>query len=96
MNSSRLLSMGLVLIFVGFFVVFLGALTSAGTGGPASSGGFILIGPIPIVFGNGPDSGLLAEVGLAITLVMVATYLASFFFWRSEKRSKTEIGTESE
>jgi uncharacterized protein (TIGR00304 family) len=96
MKSSRLLSMGLVLIFVGFFVVFLGALTSAGAGGPASSGGFILIGPIPIVFGNGPDSGLLAQVGLAITLVMVAIYLASFFFSRPEKRSKTGIRTESE
>jgi uncharacterized membrane protein len=90
MNASRLLSLGIVLIFVGFFVVATGALSS--TGGSSSSGGFILIGPIPIVFGNGPSSGMLATVGLAITVVMVVFYLLSFFLWRSGRRREMDAG----
>jgi uncharacterized protein (TIGR00304 family) len=91
-----MLSLGVVIIFIGFLVVFLGAFIDAGSGGSISSGGFILIGPIPIVFGNGPNSGNLAEVGLAITLVMVAFYLVSFFFCRSGRRSEAENTSESE
>ena len=75
------------MMFVGFLVVALGSLV--GNGGAVSSGGFILIGPIPVVFGNGPDSGMLAKVGLAITLAMVVIYLVSFFVWRSG-HSRTE------
>jgi len=84
MNPARLLLLGVGLIFVGFVVVALG--TVSGAGGSSSSGGFILIGPIPIVFGSGANSGMLAWVGLIITVVMVAFYLVSFLWWRSERR----------
>ena len=87
MNASRLLALGMMLIFVGFFVVAAGALM---TGGSSSTGGFILIGPIPIVFGNGPNSSMLATVGLAITVVMVVFYLLSFFLWRPGRRREMD------
>lgn len=93
MNAARLAFLGVAIIFVGFVVVALGAFT--GTSEPGSSGGFILIGPIPIVFGSGPNSGTLAAVALVITLAMVALYLLSFFLMRSGEGRKAEAGTES-
>jgi uncharacterized membrane protein len=84
MNSGRLTLLGVAVIFVGFVVVMVGAFT--GHSESSSSGGFILIGPFPIVFGSGPNSGTLAEVGLVITVAMVALYLLSIFLWRSGRR----------
>jgi uncharacterized membrane protein len=88
MNSARLLWLGVVIIFVGLLVATVGAFTEPG--GSSSSGGFILIGPIPIVFGSGPNSGMLATVALVISVVMVVVYLASFFVWRSGRRREAE------
>ena len=84
MNPARLMLFGVAIISVGFLVVVLGAVLQSG--GSASSGGFILIGPIPIVFGSGPNSWILAVFALVITLVMVVAYLASFLSWRSRER----------
>jgi len=94
MNPANLTWVGVAIVFVGFLVVALGA--TVGSGGSSSSGGFILIGPIPIVFGNGPNSGMLAEVALLITVAMVAVYLLSFFLLRSGSRRDAEVGTQSE
>jgi uncharacterized membrane protein len=94
MNSTTLTWVGVAMIFVGFLVVAVGA--SVGSGGSSSSGGFILIGPITIVFGNGPGSGTLATVALVITVAMVAIYLLSFFLLRSGRRPEVGVETESE
>jgi uncharacterized membrane protein len=94
MNPARLVWAGFAIIFLGFLVVALGAFL--GTGGSGSSGGFILIGPVPIVFGSGPDSGTLAAVALAISLLVVVAYLVSFLFWRVRRRREAGAGTESE
>jgi len=88
--NPRLASVGVAIIFVGFLVVALGTLT--GSGGSSSGGGFILIGPIPIVFGSGPNSGILATVALVITAAMVALYLLSLLFWRSGRRREADGG----
>ncbi len=88
--NPRLASVGVAIIFVGFLVVALGTFT--GSGGSSSGGGFILIGPIPIVFGSGPNSGILATVALVITAAMVVLYLLSFLFWRSGRRREAEWG----
>jgi uncharacterized membrane protein len=92
MNPSRLLLLGVVIIFVGFLTVALGAFTQPS--GSNSSGGFILIGPFPIVFGSGSNSGMLAAVGLVITAIVVAFYIVSLFVWRSGRRqeSRSEVG----
>ncbi len=93
MNPARLLLVGFVLVVVGFFVVAMGTISGAGS---ASSGGFILIGPIPIIFGSGPDSGTLSSVAVAVSVVMVAVYLASFLLWRSGRRKEAETERASE
>ncbi len=94
MNTARLMWLGITIIFAGFLVVALGA--TLGSGGSSSSGGFILIGPIPIVFGSGPNSGMLAAVALLVTVAMVAVYFLSFLFWRSGRRREAEVEPESE
>lgn len=91
MDSGRLVLLGIAMVFVGFALVAAGALV--GPSGPSSSGGFILIGPIPIVVGSGPNSGTLATVGLVITAAMVAVYLISLLLWRSGKRREAGAGT---
>jgi len=88
MNSTNLASLGMLIIFAGFLVVILGAVL--GAGGSTSSGGFILIGPIPIVFASGPNSSMLASVGLAISAVMIAVYLVSFLTWGLKRRREAE------
>ena len=70
MNSSRLYVVGFLLVIVGVVIVTFGSLGS----GSASFGGVVFIGPFPIVFGSGPDSGLVALTALIISAVMVATF----------------------
>jgi uncharacterized membrane protein len=94
MNPAALMRVGFALTFLGFAVVVVGALL--GAGGSGSFGGFILIGPFPIVFGSGPDSGFLAIVAVAITGLVVAAYLVSLLLWRSSRRGETGRGEESE
>jgi len=84
MNSTNLASFGMLIIFVGFLVVIVGA------GGSTSTGGFILIGPIPIVFGSGPNSRALSAGGLAISAVMVAVYLVSLLIFGWNRRREAE------
>jgi uncharacterized membrane protein len=88
MNPTRLVWVGFIIIFAGFMVVLVGAFL--GTGGSGSSGGFILIGPIPIVFGNGPNSGMFASIALAISGLIVVAYLFSFIFWWVRRRRDAE------
>ena len=94
MNSANLAPLGMLIIFAGFLVVILGAFL--GSGGSTSSGGFILIGPIPIVFGSGPNSSVLASVALAISAVVVAIYLVSFLIWRWGRPREAEAEMEAE
>jgi uncharacterized membrane protein len=68
------------MIFLGAVVVAAGVMTSSGVS--SSGGGFILIGPFPILFGSGPDSATLSLVGAAITVVVVLFYVLSFMRWR--------------
>lgn len=88
MNTARLAAAGLFLIVAGFLLVALGASTEPGTS--SSAGGFILIGPIPIIFGSGPNSGILVAVAVAITLVMVVVYLVSFLAWSRRARDNRD------
>ena len=93
MNPAKLVWVGFGIILVGFAVTAIGAFV--GTSGSSSGGGFILIGPFPIVFGSGQDSGMLATVGVATTVVMIAVYLISFILWRSAGRREGNAGTKS-
>ncbi len=92
MNGPRLMLLGMGMIFIGFVVVLIGALSG---GGSTSTGGFILIGPIPIFFGSGQNSGDLATLGLVVTVVMVVVYLVAFLAWRSGRRREAQSGERS-
>ncbi len=82
--SGRLLGfllLGIVLVFVGIVVLVVASIVLSGSG---SVGGIILIGPIPIVFGSGPDAGWL----IAISLILTVASLALFIILNKRSRRK--------
>jgi uncharacterized membrane protein len=73
--SGRLLGfllLGIVLVVVGIAVLVVATLVLGGSG---SVGGVILIGPIPIVFGSGPDAGWLIIISIILTVTSIALCL---------------------
>ena len=73
---NRLLATGILLIVAGIAVVLLGSASE----GAVSMGGFVLIGPIPIVFGTGANGGQLATLALAAGVIMIAAFV--ILAWR--------------
>lgn len=73
--SSQMLGflfLGLALVFVGITVLVIASVVLGGSG---SVGGVILIGPIPIVFGAGPDAEWLIAISIILTIVSVVLFL---------------------
>lgn len=68
--------LGMLLIFVGTAFLSSGK-TEGSEGEKVSTGGVILIGPIPIVFGN--DKSMVSIAVLGAIIIMVLAY---FFFYR--------------
>jgi uncharacterized protein (TIGR00304 family) len=69
-------TIGMAVVLIGFAVVIVAMVASAGAGGKGErsgvrGGGVIMIGPIPIVFGSDPRWASVAIV-LAIVLIIVA------------------------
>ncbi len=72
--SSRLfrtLIIGFGLIFIGIIIL----IVSLAQNGSGSVGGVIFIGPIPIVFGAGPDAGWLIVISIVLTAVSIILFL---------------------
>jgi uncharacterized membrane protein len=72
--SGRLLGflfLGIILVFVGIAVLVVASVVFGGS----SVGGVILIGPIPIVFGAGPNAAWLIAVSIILTVVSVVLFL---------------------
>jgi uncharacterized membrane protein len=72
--SSRLFSLiilGIILVFVGVAVMVVASALS----GSSSVGGVILIGPIPIVFGAGPDAAWLIALSVVLTIISLVLFL---------------------
>jgi uncharacterized membrane protein len=73
--SGRLLGfllLGIALVFVGIAVI---VVVSVILGVSGSLGGIILVGPIPIVFGAGPDAGWLILISIILTAASVISFL---------------------
>lgn len=72
----------LALFFAGFFIILVGitflAVASLSSEGSASFGGFILIGPFPIVFGAGPGAPWL----VLFAIILGVLSLIMFFVMR--------------
>jgi uncharacterized membrane protein len=72
--SNRLftaLSLGFLLIFVGVIIL----VAASAFSGSGSFGGVVFIGPIPIVFGAGPDSYWLIIISIVLAVVTLAFYV---------------------
>lgn len=81
--SSRLLTLlflGLTLVFIGVAVIIVASIVMGALG---SVGGVILIGPIPIVFGSGPDAGWLIGISVVLTIISLVLF---FVFSRRSRR----------
>jgi uncharacterized membrane protein len=63
--------LGIALILVGLLVILF---ASSILGGSGSVGVVIFIGPIPIVFGSGPDKIWLILIGIIITVISLVAY----------------------
>jgi uncharacterized membrane protein len=73
--STRLFLIGLLLIVTGFVIVILGISDSANS----SAGLVIFIGPIPLIFGSGPNGSVLAIIALLAAIGMIIIFYLSNF-----------------
>ena len=80
MVSTKLFAVGFLMVLVGLALLLFASVPGSGV----STGGFVLIGPIPIVFGSGTNGSLLSilAVGLGIAMLIWLFALA--------RRAKTE------
>ena len=73
-NSNTIIIAGIAVIIIGFILVFVGtALQASSKTSEVKSGGVILIGPIPIIFGNDKSFTIIAVI-MAI-IIMVVSYI---------------------
>ncbi|BDC18971.1 DUF131 domain-containing protein [Acidianus sp. HS-5] len=82
MISQYLDELGILLIMLGFLIVFLGIIYEAfkpkeeNEGNKTQAGGIILIGPIPIIFGSSKKiEKWMLIVALIIVVIMALLYL---------------------
>jgi len=76
MNPKSLVGFGIVIVTAGLFLLIIGSLQ----GGSESTGGFVLVGPFPLVFGTGPSGGELAMLSIVAGGIMIVLLL--LFAWR--------------
>ncbi len=74
------LILGIALVFAGIAVIIVASLIFGG--GSSSSGVVILIGPIPIVLGSGPNAFWLILAGVVLTI------LSFTFYWIMNRKSR--------
>ncbi len=81
-----LMTIGIALVFVGILVIFVASTLVPNSN--VSTGVVIFIGPFPIVFGSGPNSGLLILIAIILTILSLAFYL--IFMRRTRKVEDSE------
>ena len=74
MNAAMLVITGIIVIFIGIILVIIGtALQSTSQNEEVHTGGVILIGPIPIIFGN--DKSLIVGAMIFAIVIIILWYL---------------------
>lgn len=63
------LILAFILVFVGVIILFVASASASASSG--SFGVVIFIGPIPIVFGAGPDASWLILIGIVLAVVSI-------------------------
>ena len=79
-NYNSIILMGFAVVILGILLIFIGTALQSSSNNSKSevhAGGVILIGPIPIIFGN--DKGLLLFGVIGAIILMVLSY---FLFYR--------------
>jgi uncharacterized membrane protein len=71
-NWLGIFLLGVILISIGIAVL---VIVSVVLGGLGNVGGIILIGPIPIIFGSGPNSIWLIAISIIITFLSIASII---------------------
>ncbi len=71
----------MAVVIVGMALLSLGSLSQ----GNVSTGGFIIVGPFPIVFGAGAQGGFLALLSVVLGLLMI--FLLYLGFRKPRRRS---------
>jgi len=77
MNVGMLIIAGIILVFIGIIIILIGSvlqLTSKTE--EVHTGGVIMIGPIPIIFGN--DKGLIIT-GVIFAIILMVLYYILFY-----------------
>ncbi len=78
-NTSTKHSYLFALFFLGFLLIIIGAILSmvavALSGGQASFGGVIIVGPFPIIVGGGPEATLMVILAIILTILSIAIFL---------------------
>lgn len=74
----------IMLFFIGFFIILAGIIITVAAAllfgeGTGSFGGFIFIGPIPIVFGAGPGAAWLSLFAIILGILSIILFL---MLWR--------------
>jgi uncharacterized membrane protein len=73
MGLSWIFLASLALIFIGMVVMAIASFTQGH--GTTSGGAVILIGPIPIILGSGPESSWLILLAAIITVIALVMFL---------------------
>jgi uncharacterized membrane protein len=68
-----LLAVASAAIFIGMLLLVFGSITGLTQG--TSGGAVILIGPVPIILGSGPNSLALVAIGAVLTVVTLVFFL---------------------
>jgi len=74
MNTSMLITAGIIIVFIGMIIIIIGSLLqSTSKAAEVHTAGIIMIGPIPVIFGN--DKGLIITGAILAIIIMVLYYL---------------------
>ncbi len=77
MNTSFLIIAGIIIVFVGIILIFIGSISqSTSKTTEVHTGGIIMIGPIPIIFGN--DKSLILT-GVIFAIILMILYYILFY-----------------
>lgn len=74
MSSSyiKIITLGIILVFLGFIIIIAGSILSIPTGGTTSGSFAVLIGPIPIIGYFGPQGSFLTTINIILIIVIIA------------------------
>ncbi|KYC45970.1 MAG: hypothetical protein APG12_00465 [Candidatus Methanofastidiosum methylothiophilum] len=73
MYFDKLIPLGFIIVFIGIAIIISGTLLSTfrtGQHNEIETGGVILIGPIPIIFGNSKPLLLISIIGAVVLMVV--------------------------